>query len=274
MRSLLFNDSRPARRRTLEIAAAFDKKKEDGRAIPAQEASKAASVIQSSPVPTSPVESTPPNNMKPRQQIPDTPPASPRSSVPSGRIGQLVGETKQRYDRPQTPMDFTFQSMGFGMGSSRASLDDIRSQLAEVRQELKTMQEKLAEQDLEIKSIRSRLDQMIEMYERSIVDAGKTAKEKDELQDQVQRLSSAWREERQARQELEEEIEMRVAKERQLQAKLKRMSSQDSASVLARARRPLNDEKSSLRGRRGTVNGSGLKPSFPFNQSSPRELQL
>lgn len=137
------------------------------------------------------------------------------------------------------------------------------------------MQEKLAERDLEIKNIRTQLDKMMERYERAILDAEKTAMEKDELLDQVQRLKSAWTAERGARKELEEEIELRVDKERQLQARIRRMSAQDSSSVLARARTPVTDEGARFMGRRrGTVNGSGLRGSFPFNQSSSRELEL
>jgi len=268
---------RPAWRRTLSTAAEFDKKKENtSSSARVQEASKAASVIESSPVPTTPVETSTSvdSAMKPRHQIPDTPPTSPQSSFYTGRMGQLAAETKQRYNRPQTPMDFS-QTMGFGMGSSRASIDDIRSQLAEVREELKTMQEKLAERDHEIKSIRTQLDKMMETYEQAILDAEKTAMEKDELKDQVQRLRSAWTEEREARKELEEEIEMRVDKERQLQARIRRMSAQDSSSVLARARTPATGEKSSFMARRReTVNGSGLRGSYPFTQSSPRGLEL
>lgn len=175
-------------------------------------------------------------------------------------------------------MDFTFQSMGFGLGNSRASIDDVRSQLVEVKDELKSLQEKLAERDLEIKGIRTQLDQMMEKYEQAIVDAEKTANEKDELKDQVQRLRSAWTAERDARKALEEEIEVRLDKERQLQARIRRMSAQDSLSVLARARRPVADgdqrSRAMDRNRRGTVNGSSLRGSFPFNQSSPRQLEL
>jgi len=175
-------------------------------------------------------------------------------------------------------MDFTFQSMGFGLGLSRASIDDVRSQLVEVRDEVKSLQEKLAEQDLEIKDIRTQLDKMMEKYEQAILDAEKTTSEKDELKDQVQRLRTAWVAEMDARKLLEEEMESRLDKERQLQARIRRMSAQDSLNVLARARAPRMDGEQkpgfSGRSRRGTVNGSGLRGTFPFNQSSPRELEL
>jgi len=283
MQSSLENNRffRPARRRTLSIARVFDKKEDILGQARLQEASKAADIIGSSPIPTSPVESTTPSSLAkhtvPRQQILDTPPTSPGSSFPGGRNGQLAAEAKQqRYNRPQTPMDFTFQPKGFGLGISRASIDDVRSQLAEVREELKSMQEKLAERDLEIKSIRTQLDKMQEMYEKAILDAENTAKEKDELMDQVRRLRSAWIDERDARKALEEEIECRIDKERQLQARIRRMSAQDSSSVLARARTPMTDGGESFMGRsrRGTVNGSSLRGSFPFNQSPRKELEL
>ncbi|KUJ06511.1 uncharacterized protein LY89DRAFT_410501 [Mollisia scopiformis] len=275
------NGFRPARRRTFSIAAVFDKKKEDSSSSGGlQEASKAASIIESSPVPTSPTENTAGEHgeMMHKQNAPDTPPASPQSSFSSGRSEQLAAQTRQQRHRPQTPMDFTFQSMGFGLGNSRASIDDVRTQLAAVRDELKSLQEKLEVQDLEIKGIRTRLDQMMERYEEAILDAEKTTKEKDNLKDQVQRLRSAWTAEREARKELEEEIESRLDKERQLQARIRRMSAQDSLSVLARARRPAGDgdqrPRVMERSRRGTVNGSSLRGSYPFNQSSPRELEL
>jgi len=175
-------------------------------------------------------------------------------------------------------MDFTFQSMGFGLGISRASIDDVRSQLVEVRDEVKSLQEKLAERDLEIKDIRTQLDKMMEMYEQAILDVDKTTNEKDELKDQVQRLRTAWAAEREARKLLEEEMESRLDKERHLQARIRRMSAQDSLNVLARARTPRMDGEEkpgfSGRSRRGTVNGSGLRGTFPFNQSSPRGLEL
>jgi chromosome segregation ATPase len=174
-------------------------------------------------------------------------------------------------------MDFTFQSMGFAMGNSRASIDDVRSQLVVVKDELKTLQEKLAERDVDIKAIRGQLDQMMEMYEQAILDISKSAEEKDALKDQIQRLRSAWTAERDARKALEEKIDVRVDKERQLQAKLRRMSAQDSLSVLARARRPGGDgerAKAMDRNRRGPLLSPSLRGSFPFNQSSPRELEL
>jgi len=276
---------RPARRRTFSIAAVFDKKKEESSSASIQEASQAASIIDSSPIPTSPVEKgSTPNSVehgtafKSSQKTPDTPPASPQYSFPGGRTQQLAVETRQqRYNRPQTPMDFTFQSMGFAMGNTRASIDDVRSQLAVVKDELKTLQEKLAERDSEIKSIRGQLDQMMQLYEQAILDINKSADEKDALRDQVQRLRGAWTAERDARKALEEEIDLRIDKERQLQARIRRMSAQDSLSVLARARRPVVDgerPKAVDRSRRGNLPSPSLRGSFPFNQSSPRELEL
>lgn len=276
---------RPARRRTFSIAAVFDQKKEESSLTSVQEASQAASIINSSPIPTSPVEkgSTPTKLVEhvtasvPHQQPLDTPPASPQSSLPDGRMQQLAAEARQqRYNRPQTPMDFTFQSMGFTMGNSRASIDDVRSQLVVVKDELKTLQEKLAERDLDIKSIRTQLDQMMERYEQTILDISKSTDEKDALRDQVQRLRSTWTAEREARKALEEEIDLRVDKERQLQAKIRRMSAQDSLSVLARARRPAVDGErpKAVDRRRGNLLSPSLRGSYPFNQSSPRELEL
>lgn len=270
----------PARRRTFSIAAVFDKKREGlAGSTGLHEASKAASIIDSSPVPSSSLEKTTiEHGSTPEQQKPDTPPASPQSSFDKGRREHLGAEIKQQRQRPQTPMDFTFQSMGFAVGNSRASIDDVRSQLAIVTDELKTLQEKLDIQDQTIKALRTQLDEMMEKYEEAILNAEKNAIEKEELKDQVQRLRTAWTAEREMRKELEEEIEMRLDKERQLQARIRRMGAQDSLSVLARARKPMGDvdQRSKLmeKSRRGTVNGLSRGGSYPFNQSSLRELEL
>lgn len=163
------------------------------------------------------------------------------------------------------------------MGNTRASIDDVRSQLATVKEELKTLKEKLAERDVDIKSIKTQIDRLTEMYEKAIEDIDRSAEEKDALRDQIQRLRSEWMAERDARKALEEEIDLRVDKERQLQAKIRRMSAQDSLSVLARARKPGGDgerSKAGERSRRGPLLSPSLRGSFPFNQSSPRELEL
>jgi hypothetical protein len=171
---------------------------------------------EKSEIPQPVVPKRPSRTKKRQEDALNTPPPSPQEHF-RRHVEPLAKEPSQpQVARPPTPIDST-------LGSNYASVEYVQSQLVDVKAEIESLKVKLAQRDNEIVALRKQLNEAATQYRQAIDDIKRGREERDRLKEQVDRLRTELEDETRVRQNLEEDVGRRLARERELSEEMRRM---------------------------------------------------
>ena len=194
------------------------------------------------------------------EQLPSPPPSPQEHRQTGGPVELDAVPLQSRMMSPPTPMYSN-------LSTNTASVENLQTQLEDVQVELRTLGERLDKRDKEIEALSTRLSDAEDKYKQAITDITKTRKEKDDLQDQVERLQSLWSTERDRRKELQRDIEAGRARERELQRQI------DEGRARERGLNDMIDQMRSSERRPATVPITQERPSETRNERERRRNQ-
>lgn len=98
------------------------------------------------------------------------------------------------------------------------ALEELKTQIMTLSAQIVSLDEKIDTKDEDIKHLRGRLDEMEKKYGEAIFNMQKSMKEKDVLEDQVQRLRRELKSEKEQQEDLEGKLDKCRAEKKELQA--------------------------------------------------------